>query len=143
MRKLLVLPSLLLCAVLVYLPTYGSVEAEEDRASVLPGQGQIITVSDAGVQPKTLTLKKGDGIAFILNDTSDSLITVDLTYGKHTTHCASSNLKIGEDGMIRSKEPIPPKEFASTCFHDSGTYAFTVYGSKGSPAGIVGTIVVE
>lgn len=143
MRKLLFLPSLLLCAVLVYLPTYGSVEAEEDRASVLPGQGQIITVSDAGVQPKTLTLKKGDGIAFILNDTSDSLITVDLTYGKHTTHCASSNLKIGEDGMIRSKEPIPPKEFASTCFHDSGTYAFTVYGSKGSPAGIVGTIVVE
>jgi hypothetical protein len=134
---------LLLCAVLTYLPTYGSVEAEEEGTPLLPGHGQIITVSDTGIQPTKITLKKGDGIAFILNDTKDSLITVDLAYGKHTTHCASSNLKIGEDGVIRSKEPIPPKDFASTCFHDSGSYAFTVYGSKGSPNGIVGTIVVE
>jgi hypothetical protein len=143
MRRLIFLPSLILCVVLAYLPTYGTVEAEDSGAPEIPGQGQMISITDAGVQPLSIAIKKGDGIAFFLNDTKDSLVTLDINYGKLTTHCASSNLSIGDDGIIRSKAPIAPKDFASTCFHDSGSYAFTVYGLKGSPAGVKGSIVIE
>jgi len=143
MQRFIFLPSIILCLVLLYLPTYGTVEAEDSGAPELPGQGRMITVTDGGIQPLSVTIKKGDGIAFFLNDTKDSLLTLDINYGKLTTHCASANLSIGEDGTIRSKAPIAPKDFASTCFHDSGTYAFTIYGLKGSPAGVKGSIVIE
>jgi hypothetical protein len=143
MRNYLFLPSLLLCVVLSYLPTHGTVEAEDSRSPVLPGQAQMISITDAGIEPLHLTLKKEDGLALFLNDSKDSLITLDLAYEKHATHCASANLTIGDDGVIRSKEPIPPKDFASTCFHDPGSYAFTIYGLKGSPAGVKGSITVE
>ena len=143
MRNYLFLPSLLLCVVLSYLPTYGTVEAEDSGNALIPGQAQMITISDGGIEPLNLILKKEDALALFLNDSKDSLITLDLAYQKHATHCASSNLTIGDNGLIRSKEPIPPKDFASACFNEPGSYPFTIYGLKGSPAGIKGSITVE
>lgn len=144
MRSYLFLPSVILATVLCYLPTNGTSLAEQPSTSRVPdSQSQIVRLSDSGVAPLTLRMKKEDKVAFFLNDSSDSLITLDLSFGEHATHCASSNLKINENGVIASTQPIAPKDFASACFHESGTYPFTVYGLRGSPNGIKGSIIIE
>ena len=141
MRSPLFLPSFILATVLFFLPTYGSSEAEPVVPP--PSRSHIITVSDNGLSPSTLRMSKDDKFAFFLNDSSDSLITISLNYTEHATHCSSRNLKIQEDGTIRSTEPISPKDFAGSCFHDPGTYPFTVLGLKKQPQGIQGTIIIE
>ncbi|MEY4668027.1 MAG: hypothetical protein RL518_726 [Pseudomonadota bacterium] len=88
-------------------------------------------------------MSKNDKMAFFLNDTSDSLLTITVEYKEHSTHCSSGNLKINTDGSIRSTEPIAPKDFASSCFHDRGTYSFTVNGLKNHPLGARGSIIIE
>lgn len=144
MRSYLFLPSAILAGVLLYMPSSGETEvADRDPNSPPESQHQVVSVTDNGIEPTALTMKKEDSIAFLLNNTSDALINVEIDFGKHTTHCASGNLKIGEDGVIRSTKPVPPKDFASVCFHDRGTYNYTVYGLPKGPSGLKGSIVVE
>jgi len=144
MRTYLALPSLILCGVLCYMPTSGLSADEQLPSFTLPeSQNQIIKISDVGLLPKTLEMKKEDGIVFFLNDSTDALITIDLDFGKSATHCSSENLEIGEDGVIRSVRPIAQKDFASACFHDAGTYPFTIYGLKQAPLGLKGAILVK
>jgi hypothetical protein len=88
-------------------------------------------------------MKRDDSIAFFLNDSTDSLATLEVKFGARAAHCASANMKIGDDGVIRSVRPIGPKDFASTCFHDQGTYEYTVFGLGKDTHGVKGTIVVE
>ena len=80
---------------------------------------------------------------FFLNQTKDSLTTFELHYSGHHTHCASTNLKIGDDGVVRSVRPFGPRDFASACFNDKGTYKLKVYGLKKNPSGSTATIIVE
>jgi len=119
--------------------------AEDLSSSLSPAESynKVITISDAGIEPKVLTMRKEDRIAFFLNNSSESLITLSLSFGKNATHCASENLKIGDDGNVRSTRPIAPKDFATTCFHDPGTYSYTVYGVKNAPKGLQGSIQVR
>lgn len=141
MRSLFSRPSLLLILVLLSLPSLGSTES---HGPTLPeSYNQVIKVTDKGLEPSVLEMKKEDRIVFILNDSRESLLTLSLDFGSHAAHCASENLKINEDGSIRSTKPIAPKDFATTCFHDPGTYPFTVYGVPGSPKGLKGSIVVK
>lgn len=104
---------------------------------------RLVKLTDRGLQPKTLNMKLDESILFFLNDTTESLATIEIDFGKKPTHCASSNLKIDKDGVIRSSRPYGPKDFASICFHDRGSYPFTIYGLKTSPQGVQGTIIVE
>ena len=119
--------------------------ADQNSSSLSPSESnnKVITISDAGIEPKVLTMRKEDRIAFFLNNSSESLITLSVSFGKNATHCASENLKIEEDGAVRSTRPIPPKDFATTCFHDPGTYSYTVFGVKSDLKGIQGTIQVR
>jgi hypothetical protein len=166
MRGYLFLPSVVLCLVLMYMPTTGisegdgtaepngaeerhnhtdtgSIAGEPTSPTIPESQNQIVKLSDRGIEPSVLHMKKEDSIAFFLNDSTDSLVTLAINFGKLPAHCSSSNMKIGDDGMIRSTRPVGPKDFASTCFHDRGTYNYTVYGLKGDPQGVEGSIVVE
>lgn len=144
MRSQLFLPSIVLAAVLCFLPTYDASEAEPSPESMPPeSKSHIITITDSGLTPSTLRMSKDDKVAFFLNDSSESLITISLNYNEHATHCSSGNLKIQDNGTIRSTEPIAPKDFAGSCFHDPGTYPFTVMGIKNQPQGIKGTIIIE
>lgn len=144
MRSSHFLPSLILAAVLCVLPTYDASQAEPVHSSMPPeSTGHIITITDQGASPLTMRMSKDDKMAFFLNDTSDSLITISVEYHEHATHCSSGNLKINENGNIRSTEPIAPKDFASSCFHDRGTYSFTVMGLKNQPQGVRGSIIIE
>jgi hypothetical protein len=131
----LIIASLALLTETAYADTPGLTPAES--------QNQVIKVTDKGLEPSVLEMKKEDRIAFILNDSRESLITLSLDFGKHASHCASENLKIQEDGTIQSVKPIVPKDFATTCFHDPGTYPFFVYGIPGAPQGLKGSIVVR
>ena len=144
MRPHLFLPSLILGTVLCFLPTYGTSNAQQgSEETPIKNQSPMVRITDEGLSPSTLRMKKEDNLLFFLNDTTDSLITLSIAFGDHVTHCATSNLKIEGNGTVRSVQPIPPKDFANTCFHDPGTYAFTVFGLKGSPDGVRGSVVIE
>ncbi len=144
MRVSLYIPSLLLVGFLLAMPQLGLVAEEGFPSMTAPeSTNEVIKLSDAGISPPTLEMKREDGIVLFLNDTPDSLLTMELAFGKHATHCASENLKIGDDGIIRSIAPIAPKDFATTCFHDPGTYSYTIFGLKQAPKGLKGSIVVK
>jgi hypothetical protein len=144
MRSYLFLPSIILLTVLWYMPTSSDLVAEQAAHDTLhDSQNQLVKITDSGISEATLRMKKEDRIVFFLNDTTDSLITITLAFGSLRTHCTSENLAIEEGGTIRSSQPIVPKDFASTCFHDEGSYPYTVYGLKNFPEGIKGTIIIE
>lgn len=148
MRPLMFLPSCVLCLVLLYLPNQGNSEPESaglPPATDLPMglQGQMIEVTDTGLTPQTLSMSREDRVAFFMNNSLDSLITLDINFGTNSTHCASKNLEIREDGRVSSTLPVAPKDFATTCFHDAGHYPFTIKGIEGYPEGLQGAIVVD
>jgi len=138
----------LLSGTLAFLLSFVSVAvsafADNVKSATTPdAQSHMIKITDKGLEPATLEMRKEDRITFFVNDSVESLVTLDLNFGKHSTHCSSGNLKIGDDGVIRSVKPIGPKDFATTCFHDPGSYSFTIYGVKNAPRGLKGTIIVK
>lgn len=145
MKSKLVISSLLFSLTLI-----SSASAAEQKQpapggniSKLPdSQNQIVKLTDRGVEPSTLTMKQDDVIVFFLNESSDSLATLQVDFGMKATHCATSNLKIGDGGKVSSVRPFGPTDFASICLHDLGTYDFKVFGLKNNPKGIASKIVV-
>jgi hypothetical protein len=120
-------------------------EAEPQRflSTVPDSKNQIIKLNDKGLSPQRLEMRLQDSIVFLLNDSSDSLLTVEIDFGKRHMHCAGSNTQAGSDGKIRSIRPFGPRDFASTCFHEPGEYRYTVYGLERHPEGVTGTIIVQ
>ena len=117
-------------------------EAVSKILPVAPAVKEIVKLTEGGFLPATLSLRKLDGSVFFLNATPDSLLTLQVDFRGHKTHCASPNLKIGEDGVIRSVKPIGPKDFALMCFPEIGTYKVTVEGVRGMASPVSGTIAV-
>ena len=119
--------------------------ADDAHTALSPAESynKVIAITDTGIEPKVLTMRREDRIAFFLNNSSESLITLSVSFGSNASHCASENLKIEDDGSIHSTRPIPPKDFATTCFHDPGSYSFTIFGVKNAPQGIQGSIQVR
>ncbi|RIL11123.1 MAG: hypothetical protein DCC75_02965 [Proteobacteria bacterium] len=129
------LASALLCAAL----------AADRAASNAPpdSQNRIIKLTDKGLEPQVLKMKKDDYIVFFLNSSKDSLTTLEVDYGEKPTHCTSGNLAVRRTGIVGSTKPFGPRDFVSLCFHDVGTYPLTVYGLTAAPKGITGSILVE
>lgn len=142
MRDYLFLPSLVLLGVLFYLPA-SSNGSPVDDASVPESKSQLIKLSDSGIEPANVTMNKQDSVAFFLNDSKEALVTVEINFGEHSTHCASANMRAGENGLVRSTKPLGPNDFATTCFHESGTYEYTIYGLPKNPDGLKGAITVQ
>lgn len=111
--------------------------------TVPDSRNQIVRLTDRGLEPSTMTIKKDDSIVFFLNDTADSLTTLEIDFGEKHAHCSSTNLIISSFGKIKSQRPFGPNDFSSTCFHEKGTYPFVIYGLKSKPAGMAGQIIVE
>lgn len=106
-------------------------------------RNQILKLTDNGLVPSTLKMKAEDSIVFFVNDTRDSLTTLEIDFGAKPSHCSGGNLRVMNDNKIKSVRPFGPNDFASTCFHASGEYPLTVYGLKRNPSGIKTTIIVE
>ena len=112
-------------------------------ANMPSSKKQILKLGDSGVAPQNLKMSVDDSIVFFLNDSNDSLTSLEIDFRGKTAHCASANMAVAEDGFVRSTKPFGPKDFATACFHAPGTYAFTVYGLKQNPKGVKGSIIVE
>ena len=114
------------------------------QISAIPdSNNQIIKLTDKGIVPDHLSMKLDDSIVFLLNDTTDSLTTLEIAFGEKHMHCQGGNMLAGPDGTSRSVRPFGPRDFASTCFHEPGDYSYTVFGLKPGPTGLKGTIHVE
>jgi hypothetical protein len=106
-----------------------------------PAQKEIIKLTEQGIKPQSFALSKKDSSIFFLNTTESSLATIAVDFGKHRAHCASPNLALGEDGVLRSSKPIGPKDFAIACFPDTGVYQVVVKGIGSKD--LTGQIIVE
>jgi hypothetical protein len=118
--------------------------ADTPANQVIPdSQNQIIRMVNEGLRPEQLRMKLQDSIVFFLNESTDALVTLEVDYSGKKTHCATKNMQIEENDKIHSARPIPPRDFASVCFHERGTYPLTVYGLPKDPKGIHTSILVE
>ncbi len=126
------------------LSVWGEHEDHEKEKSVQNALKEIVKITEGGLEPSSITLKKRDGSVFFLNTTSDSLATISIDFGARKTHCASENLKVDKTtGKIQSIRPIGPKDFALTCFPDPGRYKVEVTGIRNAPHGLSGTVIIE
>ena len=132
---------------LLYLPC--SVYADQDSnagqvLNIIPDStNKIIKLTDKGLVPQELTMTLSDSVVFLLNDSSDSLATIEVDFGKKHMHCNGSNMRADSDGKARSTRPFGPRDFAATCFHEPGDFPYKVFGLRSNPAGVSGIIHVE
>lgn len=143
-------PPFVLCSAALLLTTLvvglQSAVADEPRSPFAPlpeSKNQTMRMTDEGIFPDTLTLRPEDSVVFLLNDTSDSLLNFELSFGEHVTHCNGGILRAQEHGKVRSTRPLEPRNFVTTCFHEKGRYPIVVYGLKNHPKGITANVVVE
>ncbi len=120
-----------------------SKQAPNSTINIQDSRNRIIRLTDHGLDPANITMKKEDSIVFFVNDTSESLTTLEIDFGDKPTHCGSANLKIEADGKVRSIRPFGPNDFSSTCFHAQGNYPVKIYGLKSNPQGVQTSIKVE
>ena len=109
-------------------------------------QDVLIEITDSGIQNPNLMMRVRQGVVFFMNNTSESLLTLEIDFGKNALACFSSatpNLKFADNGKLLSTRPIAPGSFASTCLPTLGTFPFTVYGLKKNGVGTTGMITVS
>ena len=118
-------------------------QAPNSIISIPDSRNRIIKLTDKGIVPAQITMKQEDSIVFFVNDTSGSLTTLEIDFGKKPSHCGSGRLITTDDGKVRSVRPFGPNDFSSTCFHQKGDYPFKVYGLKSNPKGVESIIHVQ
>lgn len=104
----------------------------------------VLEISDAGLVTPKLQMKMRQGMLFLYNNTEGALLTLDVDFGEKALSCFSSvtpNLEFKGQHLV-STRPIPPGDFASTCFPGTGEYPLKVYGLSKFPGGVSGKIVV-
>ena len=98
----------------------------------------LIRVTDTAIIPQNLSTRMDAGLVFILNDTSDSDISIEIEYGKHTRHCLGKTMESRKSktgtAVIGSKRPLAPKDFESICFHNVGNYPLRIKRLKNGRA---------
>lgn len=116
-------------------------QAHADQAA--GPRNEILTVSQDGLVPSTITLARSASSLFLLNQTRDSLLTYEVDYGKKLAYCATGEAWMDKDGVLRSVRPIEPLAFRSFCLPQPGTYPIVVRGHSKFPQGLSGSIIVK
>jgi len=98
-------------------------------------------ITPAGFEPAQLSFSQLDSSVFFVNSTLDSLLSLEVDFGPKRAHCASENIEF-EGGVMRSKVPLAPQDFAIICFPERGTYEVVARGITGKPK-VVGKVVVR
>ena len=106
-------------------------------------KNRVIQITDEGISTRELRLSNDDVMVFFLNDTSDSLVTFEIDYGKADVHCSNANVKNFPDGKARSVKPLGPRDFTATCFHEKGRYPVRFIGVKGRKEPFTATVILE
>ena len=110
-------------------------------ASVEKAEKEMMKITEKGFEPPQLMFNHLDSSAFFVNSTNDSLLSLEVDFGDRRAHCASDNM-VFESGVMRSKVPLAPKDFALLCFPDKGTYNVIARGVATKPS-LVGKVVVQ
>lgn len=130
---------LLVCLHSLAIPT--ALDAQSDP---LPdSKNYIIKLTERGVEPALLELRPNDSVVFFLNTTKEALASLEVSFEEKTMHCASANMRVDDDRVLRSTAPFGPQDFATTCFHSPGKYTYKVYGLPNNPKGITGTVILR
>lgn len=133
----------LVCAMFSLSTAAFAADTPDTFAEDISAQKVVVKVSEKGFEPQTVHLQKEDASIFFVNTTQESLLTFEINFGSHRAHCATSNMKLGTDGILRSSKPVGPKDFALMCFPQKGSYPVVVHGIHGSAAPVTGTVVVD
>ena len=134
--------------VALFSAVFTAVSSVQARADVLDrlSEDLVISIDELGPKPTNIDMKIRQGIIFFYNATSDSLLTLELDFGKYALSCFSSsteNMAFKDSTTLASTRPIGPGGFASTCFPTVGNYTYTVHGLERFPKGLKGTIEVH
>ena len=143
LRKRLYLRLLLLISLCLGTICLVSRDAAADDGTENREHKEIMKISGAGLVPSRLVLTEPDSSVFFFNATDDSLLSLTISFKERRFHCASPNLQLEEGGVLRSKTPIGPRDFAITCFPDRGTYQLIIEGLSSFPRGLAGEIIVQ
>lgn len=126
----------------VLVPVNGVLAADDHPLPIESAVKETVRMTENGLVPKNLTLRKRDGSVFFVNTTREGLASLEITFGEKAAHCASENLKF-ENGVMHSVKPIGPRDFGLLCFPDAGDYPVTVRGLDGTAKAQTATITVE
>ena len=128
---------------LILLAPQRSFAAQKPVVDLPDSKNRVIEVNDNGIAPKELHISSDDVMVFLLNDTSNSLLTFEIDYGKADVHCSNENVQNLPDGKARTIKPMGPRDFTSTCFHEKGRYPVKFVGVKGKREPYFATVVLE
>jgi hypothetical protein len=115
---------------------------KEIEKSIPDAQKEIVSIGMKGISPRSLTISKLDASVFFLNKTKSDRFSLEIDFGKNRVHCSSPNLELGDDGVMRTKEPLRPKDFAIMCFPQAGSYSVLVTGLEKPNEQLRGEIVI-
>jgi len=106
---------------------------DEKELPVEDAEKLIIKVSESGFEPSAIKFHKEDSSLFVVNSSKSSLLTISFDFKGKKTHCASSNMSLSGDGILKSNAPIAPKDFAALCIPEKGKYDLVAYGITPKP----------
>ena len=105
-------------------------EVPSEKVSALGADArkEIVKFTGAALVPEMLQIAKRSCSVFFVNTAEREAVHLEMEYGKKRIHCHSKNLKFTDDGVVRSTDPIAPRDFAILCFPEEGEYSYTVRG---------------
>lgn len=106
---------------------------DEQELKVDSAEKFVIKVTEKGFEPPTLKLTHEDSSVFVVNSSKSSLLTLSMDFKGKKTHCASSNMRLSDEGILKSSEPIAPKDFALFCIPEKGEYDLIADGVSSKP----------
>lgn len=145
MRQYLFLPSLILPAVLFYMPTSGVTEVDRHIYSIIHkvSEENAVQVSPTGIERPIITIKKEDASVRFLNSIPSSVITIIFDEGAISSNCGiGDQLQQRSDGLGTTL-PLQQGESTTACFLNPGTYNYTVRGALPASQELRGSVVVE
>ncbi len=108
---------------LVSLPAF-AVDGEPDRST--SAIKHVMRITEEGITPRELTLKKLDSSVFLYNELADQPVDISIRFGSNRVHCHSPRLKMDSEGVFRTDSPLPPNSFAIACFPSRSQYPIEV-----------------
>jgi hypothetical protein len=98
---------------------------------------QTITVTAAGLRPDGLVRIPAFGTVVFKNEIGQGEVVVHVARPFEPSENCSTSLGFTGAGMESASKPIPPQGVAALCFHDAGSFPFTVRAPGGEWRGTI------
>lgn len=101
----------------------------------LPADNKVLRIGDHAPLPKSLVLTKPGSSLFVFNDTAEKDLNLEIEFGQKPGFCATGAMKMGADGVFRTRKPVQPGHFVVVCFAHAGRYPFVARSAPDGAAG--------